>query len=70
MINFITESNKHQFSGIVLNEKIGVKRVISFLNRKRKRNEPVGKDYEANGLCPILNDPLLLISLVTKNYSL
>lgn len=60
MVIFITESEKHEFSGLVLNSNYGVKRVKNFLNKKRTRQEIVVKDYEANGLCPIKNDPLLL----------
>lgn len=61
MVVFITNSDKHHFTGVTANAETGLPRLIKFLKRKRARNEVVVKDYETNGLCPILNDPLLLI---------
>lgn len=62
MVILITNSNKHEFTaGLVYSEAVGMQKLHAFLKEKRRSKRVVGYDYETNGLCCILNTPLLLI---------
>lgn len=59
MIIFITEANRHKYSGVVYGQS-KITEVYDYLKRKRKQKLYVAKDYETNGLDPYKNDALLL----------